>query len=399
LKRIIRYIAALFLTLPLIIVLSEFSPIFDFEEPEPFSGPDIYNPYTTLDTAIGWKRTCLHTHSKVDNILNECPLYPDEVYDAYMKLGYDIVTFANHNVLTRHPVDSLQVDLYEHGINLFKLHKMVFAPKRMILHDVLIPFLPSQKQFEYDYLSRNADFIVMNHPDRTDGMDRETMRKLTGYRILECDCGCWQDCWRWDEALSAGHYCTAIADDDNHDPRDSWGIALCSSWQNAKDGTYPEIKRTLLSGCGYSMWTPDFGSNNWDVKYRENKDLPSVRWTGLCGTDTVKVEFDRPAQYIVALGQDRALLDSVCNTSVLTYRFKPEDSYVRITAHFDRGVIIYLNPFARYDSQETETPYVESPHPVNWPLTILYNLAILLLASGFVFVISRLLFPHPKGKA
>lgn len=382
-----------------IIIASEFSFIYRFEDPKPFSGPDIYNPYVSLDTTVGWKRANFHTHTKVDNILNECPEYPDVVYADYKKFGYDILAFSNHNLLTNHPDDgALKIDLYEHGINLFQFHKLVFSPKRMILHDILLPFIPSQKQFEYDYLTKNADFIVMNHPDRTDYMTAESMRKLSGYRLIEADCGVSTECELWDEALSAGHYSIAIADDDNHNSKLSYKIAIRCSWQNAKDTTLSEIRRVLLSGCGYSMRIPDFGEGDWDVKFEANKHLPAIKWIGLCNNDTVRIELDRPASRIIATGQGHTVLDSVVNTSSMAYPFRMEDTYVRLTAFFEDGTVIYTNPFARYDANKTETPWVESPHPVSWPLTLLFNAALAALIIGCIWLIRRL-FSHPKSKA
>ena len=165
---VLRLAASFFLALALLICLFSFSPIFDFGVAKPFSGPDIYNPYASLPASPEWKRANFHTHTRVDNILNECPEYPQVVYDDYMKMRYDILAFSNHNLLTRHPYDStLQINVYEHGYSIFKFHKLVFNPSRMMLYDHILPLLVSQKQWQYDLLSRDADFLVMNHPDRS----------------------------------------------------------------------------------------------------------------------------------------------------------------------------------------------------------------------------------------
>ena len=92
------------------------SPIYKWGEPRPFKGDKIYNPYSGSDSTTVWKRATFHTHTKVDKGINECPYYPDVVYDEYKALGYDIVAFTNHNALTQHPYDD-RLDLYgyEHG--------------------------------------------------------------------------------------------------------------------------------------------------------------------------------------------------------------------------------------------------------------------------------------------
>lgn len=383
--------ALLLLLILLIATLSEFSPIYNFEQPRPFSGPDIYDPYATVDTTWGWKRANFHTHTRVDNILNECPEYPDVVYADYMKLGYDILTFSNHNLLTGHPVDSaLQVNVYEHGINLFKLHKLVFEPTRMILHDPLIPFLPSQKQFEYDYLSRNADFICMNHPDRTNMMTPRSMRLLTGYRLMEADSGPSTELERWDEALSAGHYSHCITDDDCHDSGNHRKIGIRCSWQNAPDATWPSLRDALISGRFYSMRVPDFGDGDWEEKYRRNAELPRVAAIGASG-DTLRMELSEPAEWIKAVGQGHETLDSLSSACSLTHIMSPDEPYVRFTAHFADGVYIYSNAFARYDSSCSDSPFEVAPHSVNIPLTILFNLGMLALALLCVLAAARLI--------
>ena len=52
------------------------------------------------------------------------------------------------------------------------------------------------------------------------------------------------------------------------------------------------------------------------------------------------------------------------------------DPYVRITAYFPQGEVIYSNPFARYDASENDSPFTNSTHSVNYPLTILFNLLL-----------------------
>ena len=123
------------------------SPIYRFSEPAPFSGPDIFNPYSDLDTSHCWKRANFHTHTRVTGLMNECEFWPIDVHGALAKFGYDIITFSNHNKLTEHPFDeTLQVNVYEHGYNLLKYHKLVFGCSSVIHFDHLLPVLASQRQ-------------------------------------------------------------------------------------------------------------------------------------------------------------------------------------------------------------------------------------------------------------
>lgn len=380
----------------IVVCLFSVSPIYDFSEPAPFEGPDIYNPYEGLDTTRRWKRANFHTHTRVDNILNECPEYPDVVYRDYMKMGYDILTFSNHNQLTVHPTDStLQVNVYEHGYSLFKFHKLVFNPGRMMLYDHLLPLFVSQKQWQYDYLSRNADFIVMNHPDRTLHTTPRSMRLLTGYRLMEADSGASTELRHWDEALSAGHYSHCLINDDCHDSGNHSKIARRCSWLQTPSARYEDLKKVLLGGCFFSMRVPDFGDGDWDVKYAENARLPQIADIGL-RADTTFIRLSAPAR-IEAWGQDHRLLAETTGDA-MEYVLGADEPYVHYTAYFDNGVVIYSNAFARFDSSKTVTPYKESPHSINYFLTVLFNLALLGIICGCILLLRRL-FAHKELKA
>ncbi len=52
--------------------------------------------------------------------------------------------------------------------------------------------------------------------------------------------------------------------------------------------------------------------------------------------------------------------------------------------------MIYTNPFARYDASAAESPYVAPAHTVNIPLTVLFNLMILVLCAGTLFAFYKI---------
>ncbi|MBO4263478.1 MAG: hypothetical protein J5871_02210, partial [Bacteroidales bacterium] len=280
-KAIAKILAGALLLTGVVLLLFSVSPVYRFAAPKPFEGPDIYNPYADLDTTLGWTRANFHTHTRVDGPLNECPEYPAVVYDDYAKLGYGILAFSNHNALTRHPYDStLEIRVYEHGYSLFKFHKLVFAPSRVLWFDHLLPLFPSQKQWQYDLLGGDADFLVMNHPDRTLHTTARSMALLTGYRFMEADSGISTELRHWDEALSAGHYSGILTNDDCHDSRNHKRIARRCNYLNTPSARYEDVRKTLLSGCHYAMRVPDFGEGDWKVKRAENGQLPFIRAIG-----------------------------------------------------------------------------------------------------------------------
>lgn len=382
-NKVLRYIgkglAALLLALFLVVLLFSVSPVFSFSDPEPFSGPDIFNPYDGVEFPVQWKRANFHTHTRVEGLRNECKEWPETVLQDYERLGYDILTFSNHNELTSHPLsDSLQVNVYEHGYSLFKFHKLVFGSKDVLWFDHLLPILPSQKQWQYDMLAEGSDILCMNHPYRTWGMGNNTLRKLTGYRLIELDSGVGTENPYWDVALSAGHYSFGLANDDCHDSKRSSRIGVRCSWLDCASPRYEDIKETLLSGRFFSMRVPDFGDGDWEKKIAGGKNLPAIDSIGVRG-DTVYMSLSSPASKIVAYGQDHAELAGIRDASSLEYILGADEPYVRFTAWFDDGVVIYSNPFARYDSSRQDSPFVYAEHPIDWPLTVLFNLALAIL--------------------
>lgn len=383
-------LAGIVLFAVLALLVTSVSPIFTFETGHPFEGPDIFNPYRNYVDSLGWKRANFHTHTRVKGPLNECEEWPEEVLEDLEKFGYDIVTFSNHNELTAHPRSAgLQVNVYEHGYNLFKYHKLVFGSDDVNHFDNLLPLLTSQRQWQLDLLGADADFIQLNHPFRTNNTSEGEMSRLEGYRIMELDSGVTTEQDYWDWALSAGHYSFALANDDLHYPDRSGKIAVRCNWLNCASATYEDIKACLLDGCYWCMRVPDYGDGDWDVKYEMNRHLPMVDTIGL-KTDTVFMRLDRPAEKIVVTGQGHTTLYECHDTDIVEYKMLPSDPYARLTAYFADGAVIYSNPFARYDSSREDTPYQEPSHTVNLPLTILFNLLVLALICGVIYLFVKL---------
>ena len=386
---ILKAIVVLISVIITAITLTGISPVYSFSAPEPFSGDRIYNPYSDYDPAIGWKRCVLHTHTKVDKGINECPYYPATVLSDYRELGYEIVGFSNHNALTTHPEDPLlQINEYEHGYNILKYHKLVIGAQEVLPFDQLLPVLTSQKQFMIDMLAKKGcDIIAFNHPDRTLGMLPGTLTKVTGYRLIEGQSNDNTTLHYWDEALSSGIYVHNLINDDNHNSKDSWSMARRSSFLNTPTPYYKDIKKCLIDGNFYTMSTPDFGEGDHKTKVRENKRVPKVIGIG-ADNDTLHIKFDRAADSIVAITQQgRRVARSTCSNT-LYHIMAPDEPYIRFTAYFPEQTVIYSNAFAR--CSDGNNPYTEKEHPVNIPLTILYNLMLLAIAVLVIYLNIRI---------
>lgn len=386
-----KTVACIFALAILAAAATSFSPVYHFRASAPFTGPDIYDPYRNIDSVHCWKRANFHTHTRVDGLLNECEYYPDVVDEKLRRLGYEIVTFSNHNRLTKHPFDtSLQVNVYEHGYNLFKFHKLVFGCSEVDHRDHLLPIFAFQKQHQIDYLGKRADFIQINHPLRTNFLDDRQFEKLSGYRLIELDSGRSTENKYWDTALSAGHYSFGAANDDLHYPDRSSRIGVRCNFLCSPSAEYEDIRTCLLEGCFYAMRVPDYGNGDWDVKYDHNRHLPYVTEIGLKDS-TIVIELSEKADSIKVTGQNHTTLKSMSDSDRLEYTMRPEDSYARITAYMPEGEVIYTNPFARYDATLSDSPYNDHPQKINILLTILFNLAVALICLADTYAIYLIL--------
>ena len=139
------------------------------------------------------------------------------------------------------------------------------------------------------------------------------------------------------------------------------------------------------------MRVPDYGHGDWEVKYAKNRNLPSVNKIGLDST-TVFISLSQKADSIKFIGQNHTTLALAKDAYEAEYDMKQEDSYVRITAYFPEGEVIYSNPFARYDASVSDSPYREPSNTVNIPLTALFNLAVLALCAGVIVLFYKVYF-------
>ena len=388
--KIIRWtckcIVSLILAIILAVVATSVSVVYDFAEPKPFSGEDIFNPYTNFDKNIGWSRANFHTHTRVEGLLNECEYSPEQTIEAYAPYGYQVITLSNHNKITPHPTADTRV--YEHGYNLAKFHKLVFGAEKVWGFDNLLPIFPFQKQMQLDRLAAQSDIVVLNHPLRTHTMTDGQLSKIGGYDIIELDSGKSTENEYWDAALSAGRYSFGVANDDLHHPERSHAIAVRSNMLCTPSSEYSDICRTLLSGCFYAMRTPDYGGGKWDVKAEKNRSIPYVNNIGVTDCGEIFVTLSNVADSIKVTGQNHTTLAVIENADSLGYAMLPADSYGRFTAYFSDGEVIYTNPFARYDAEVSASPF-NTAHSVNIALTILYNAAVVAFAALLAFLLYK----------
>lgn len=390
-KWTLRGVASIIVVAILAVLITSFSPIYNFAEPRSFEGGDIYNPYHSLDSTQVWRRANFHTHTKVDGILNECDYTPEEVIKEFKKYDYDIVTFSNHNEITT--VDAIEecgVRAYEHGYNILKNHNLIFCAEEELRYDMLLPLFVSQRQFMLDLLGRDADIVQMNHPLRTIATSDKHIELLSGYDLIELDSGKSTENNYWDIALSAGHYVLGTANDDMHYPDRSNRIAVRCNFVAMSEMSRNELYRALREGCFYSMRVPDYGCGDWSVKMARNAKVPGITDIGLCNSD-IYISLSECADSIKFIGAGHRILHLATEVDSASMKLPCDEPYVRITAYFPSGEVIYTNPFARYDAATMDAPKNDIMYSINIMYTILFNIAIVAIVVGVIIAYRKLL--------
>ena len=385
-----RIVISLLFIVALAVAATSFSAIYDFAPQAPFAGDDIFNPYADFDPTTEWKRTTLHTHTRVSGPLNECDYTAKETWDKYLDYGYDIVGISNHNEITPHPDTKQDIGIYEHGYNLRNFHKLAIGAERVMRFDALYPLLPSQAQYQLRNLAEECQVLQLNHPSRSALLDSACLTKIGGYDILELSgIDAYLENKHWDWALSAGHYSFALLNDDLHYPDRSSRFAVRCSYLGAKECTTEEIIRTLKSGCFYSVRLPDYGNGNWEVKCEKSNDIPTITNIGVKG-DTIYMKLSRSAEQIRVIGENHTLLARTAESDTISYRMRACDPYARIVASYPDSLIIMTNAFARYDKATMATPSDREFCKVNTLATILYNIAVVAVIGILAVIYLRI---------
>lgn len=360
------------------------TPVYDFAPPLPFSGEAVYNPYSGVDFGQA-KKAVFHSHTSRSDGRDS----PEAVVAAYRSMGYRIVGVADHDRITPAGEDpSRELGTYEHGLNAYRFHNLVFGADRTCPFQLPLWQGVSGREHTLRRLSESFGIVVLNHPAGVRRLSRRQMQRLSHYDYIEADSSMDWGVPLWDEALSAGHYSRVMAADDLHDLSRPHAIGRAMTFVMTPGEGAADVTEALKAGHTYAVRVVRPSQNP------DSLDIPRVRALNFAG-DTLSVAFSAPAS-IRFVGQGGALRSEVSGEAAL-YSFAADDTYIRVEARFGDlagGTTIYLNPLARYSpSGGAAVPVNASYATVNRPGSDLMLAAYSLLAAMALAGIFRLLFP------
>lgn len=392
-KKILKYLLYLVIAfVALLIAMNIFVPFYVFDEPVPFHGDYLHNPYQDIDSTY-WKCCNFHGHTRQYGGVTNGRNNGNAVYDSMYRLfGYDHVGISDYNKVNGYENgrDPGFIPGYEHGYNVWKTHQVCLGTKKVRRIDYFFYQTLSHKQHMLNRLGEQNRVVAVAHPSFVDGSyNIRDMKYLSNYKVLEVLNGFVNSPEHWDMALSNGHLVYLIADDDTHDVLKVNDIALRITYLNAKDNDANQLYDALLSGKSVGVDFDLDRQEKMDHKVeRFKRDIPYLNSAKLTG-DVFTVSVTKPIRKAEFIGQGGSVLKSDWHENAdkvfcASYQIQPSDQYVRTVLTFFDGTTMWLNPVTRHESSIIEKQRLDH-------ISYLWTAALWTIYIGIILLIIKTL--------
>ena len=165
-KRILKYILYVILGfVALVIATSIFRPSYSFDEPKPFQGTYLHNPYQNMNPN-NWIRANFHAHTRQYGGLTNGRLNTNVMVDSvYSILGFDYIGISDYNKINYYDsANQIFVPTYEHGYGIFKIHQLCIGAKKVRRLDYFAFQNLSMKQHTLNRLAKQTRLAIPAHP-------------------------------------------------------------------------------------------------------------------------------------------------------------------------------------------------------------------------------------------
>lgn len=350
------------------------SPFYVKPEPVPFAGNKIYNPYSNIDTSL-WLKCNFHGHTRVWGGITAGMSTETEDYIAkYKELDYDVIGISDYHDIN----PSSDMPAYEHGLGIFKNHQLSIGAGRILWKEYL--FLQSfhNKQNIIEGLREEDNIISINHPELRSGYDGEDFKYLRGFDMIEVFNGYSSNASElWDSALSAGNPVFCLGNDDTHDIHDPKDFGFIFNLVNSASKSPGDIVTALKNGRSIAVKIkPNLNDLSPANKLKSSIEVPKPVHINISG-DSVNILFNRACDTLKLWGQNGVIKDVEINASRISYKFKPEDTYIRAEIVQINEADIVLNPFFRYTTDALDQQKPEVDLSATW----IYRCSIIIVLS------------------
>jgi hypothetical protein len=385
--RILKFIGKLILSLlglfiALLLCLSLFVPIYDFDEPTPFSGNYLHNPYEGMDSTA-WLKCNFHAHTRTAGGLTNGRLNTTELVDSvYHLFGFDHVGISNYNSICDYNHDNPSyVPGYEHGYGIFKIHQLGLGARKVRRIDYPLWQTLSMKQHTLNKIGQQAELAVPAHPSFVEkGYLVSDFKYLSNYKLMEVLNGYRKSPAHWDMALSNGHLVYLIGGDDAHNMANINDPANRFTLINSPVNEGSRLLAALVAGKAVGVAFPMDPTYTETIPHkieRLNEHLPYLTKADLCG-DTLRVAATKPISKAEFIGQGGEVLLTETDIDEASYIIQPENQYVRTVLTFADGTELWLNPITRHENPDV-LYHPRLDHLNYWKTALLWTTYILLI--------------------
>lgn len=354
----------------MVVATSLFHPSYSFEEPKPFQGTYLHNPYENMNPD-NWIQANFHAHTRRYGGLTNGRINTNEMLDSvYSALGFEHIGISDYNKINYYDSTNPSfIPTYEHGYGIFKIHQLCIGAEKVRLFDYFAFQNLSMKQHTLNRLAKHTRLAIPAHPSFVKkGYLVEDMKYLSNYKLMEVLNGFRISTAHWDTALSNGHLVYLIGNDDSHNVRKITDVAARFTMVNAPENTAEHLIQALENGNAIGVRFPRKSDETLEQKIkRMENEIPYITQVEL-RDDTLLISASKTISKIKFIGQNGKELDIQQNKKTAKYVIQPEDNYVRSEVIFKGGTTLYLNPITRHESEEIVKQRLDK---INYPKTII----------------------------
>lgn len=384
--KVIGVILGLFVAL--LLGVSLFVPIYDFDEPYPFSGNYLHNPYEGMDSTA-WLKCNFHAHTRTTGGVADGRNNTDQLLDSiYRSFGFDHVGISNYNTINEYGKDQPSyVPGYEHGYGIFKIHQLGLGARKVRRIDYPLWQTLSMKQHTLNKIGQQAELAIPAHPSFVEkGYRPEDFKYLSNYKLLEVLNGYRKSPAHWDMALSNGHLVYLIGGDDTHnmaninDPANRF--TLINSPINDREHLLSALVAGKAVGVAFPM-DPTYTETIPHKIERLKENLPYITKVDLCG-DTLRVAATKRISKAEFIGQGGQVLLCENDIDEAAYIIQAENQYVRTVLTFADGTELWLNPITRHENPDN-LYHPRLDHLNYWKTAVLWITYIVIISMVILF--------------
>lgn len=391
-KRFAQWVIGLILALLFVFLIQYlFAPVYDFPQPQPFSGSKLFNPYQGLNRP-NWRKANFQVQSASWFGITDGRKNSSEMIDStYRFLDYDVICISDYMKINTYKQDEdPYIPVYEHGYNLWKRHQVCIGAQAVNWRDYAFYQNMNHKQHIVNLLRDQTDLTIIAHPNYEDGWEASDFKWLRNYDGVEILNYFRQSIEHWDSALSAGYYVIGIGDDDVHDITNPNQVGQYCTFIYSESLKGDSLIQAMKAGKVYAAHIHREYNESFEKKKKMLQEIPELKYARLVG-DTLWVKVNRKAHIFKFIGQDGQIRKQVQNLDSASYTIQGHDTYIRTQIHFDDGNTLYLGPVARYSG--TWPPHREYPviNPVKtWIYRVLFGASLLFIIVNIIFIKRRL---------